>query len=252
MHIPYHHARLAAAAYQPGAQVTGWSRLPQLSFHDAETGYHGVTFKHQHSGHVVVVHQGVDGLRWTPDWISGLQVAFDRVPAQYRHARTLWQRAVDACPDDQIDSTGHSLGGALAQLCALEFHCQATSFNGLGVSHLDEDLERHFGQARLRALPAWPESAVADSEHTELRRKVHNFRTLMDPVSRLPMYRHVGHVHDHCAPLESYALRWKFGPARWPWLHWGLAYWSHQIDRFLEIFDQDRSVNGLECQTLAD
>lgn len=95
----------------------GWSVY--LSSPITEDGYAGVAYKNDSTGEVIVSHRGTDD---GVDWIfSNFPLAIDNTPAQFADAKEFINQVkakmvIDLLDLNKITYTGHSLGGALAQM----------------------------------------------------------------------------------------------------------------------------------------
>lgn len=105
------------------------------------SGYYGVTFQGP-TGELIVAHRGTefDTDRVRDLLITDGQMAFDSLNQQAVFAIELVQRALDLAALDPrnppVTITGHSLGGSLAQIAAVEFNLHAETFNAYGAAKL--------------------------------------------------------------------------------------------------------------------
>ena len=80
----------------------------------------------------VIVFRGTDDV---DDALDDLSLGmFDRWCESIEEAINFTKRIIDKYPDDKVYFTGHSLGGALAQIMAKMFNKTAYTFNALGVN----------------------------------------------------------------------------------------------------------------------
>ncbi|SEA83619.1 Protein of unknown function [Desulfuromusa kysingii] len=98
------------------------------------TGFSGVAFRNEDTKEVVVAYRGTDGPRdVTPDLQAGLG---QNVPNQYQQAKDFYDAVLDKTNTDSSNSptlTGHSLGGALAQLVGAVTGAETQTYNAPGV-----------------------------------------------------------------------------------------------------------------------
>lgn len=95
-------------------------------------GYAGAVYINDVTHEVVIVNAGTQsGL----DYYSDVKMALGLVPDQYASARQMAQEAITLAKSlgYSVSATGHSLGGSLAQLIAIEFGIPAVTFNAYGV-----------------------------------------------------------------------------------------------------------------------
>lgn len=113
-----------------------------------ETGYFGLAIK-KPDGNVIIAHEGSEGnpLKgdFWKDWMGNNRnfVGKDTSPPpQLKDANLLVERVMDENENVVIEQTGHSLGGALAQLSAHEYGNQkAITFDAPGVKKWIENNE---------------------------------------------------------------------------------------------------------------
>lgn len=110
---------------------------------DHESGYYGVIFKNNDTGEIIVAHCGTEFDGEHADKIRDLlltdgQMALIDVNQQRNPAILLVERALALAASDpdnpSVSVTGHSLGGALAQITAAEFGLYGETFNGYGAA----------------------------------------------------------------------------------------------------------------------
>ncbi|MEW5888860.1 MAG: cadherin-like domain-containing protein [Pseudomonadota bacterium] len=171
------YATLSSAAYGKGAVPIGWTLLAtpkDLLQPPPTSGFDAIAVRNNATGEIVIAYRGTDdGKDIAGNW---LQLALqNEVPKQLPEAGAFYQRVRDTYGGN-ITLTGHSLGGALAQLVAALAKSldgrdvQARAFNAPGV----EGIYRN--EMAIRVPEQSPLSATAFTNIT-------NYNMAFDPVS---------------------------------------------------------------------
>ncbi|MDO4641364.1 MAG: DUF2974 domain-containing protein [Neisseria sp.] len=146
-------ADLAADAYNTRKETTLNQTIP-IGGHDykvlkvhtnPKTGYYGAVYQDAKTNEIIVVHRGTESpLKDWRDAQTDLKMVTDKANAQAEDAAELTRIAIKKAADfhakfpkdpvPTITQTGHSLGGALAQICAYRFHQEGMTFNAYGVA----------------------------------------------------------------------------------------------------------------------
>ena len=146
------YARLAKAAYETGDPIPdGWRKVPDDEL--AELGIDPSDLDHTITGMQATIYQNADGkyvlaFRGTePDRQLfsdvGNDIAGGAVTSlQVVNAINLSTKLAKAVGPENLDFTGHSLGGELASVAAIATGGQAVTFNAAGVSTTSEALAR--------------------------------------------------------------------------------------------------------------
>ncbi|TQL66166.1 DUF2974 family protein [Nocardioides albertanoniae] len=131
---------LAAASYDDSGAPNPWHRLTEaeLAAYGVEvTGDHefdAAVYRNSDSGEVAVAYRGSEPIAENPeDWSQNLQNAGDVPSAQGEQAIELAAQVTDAFGADNVEFTGHSLGGSLAAIASVATGCEATTFNAEGI-----------------------------------------------------------------------------------------------------------------------
>ncbi len=106
-------------------------------YYTSTSGFSGVAYKNA-NGEIVIAYTGTNNL---PDWVpNDIGIALDLVPEEYQEALAFYNMIQHDYQGAKITVTGHSLGGALAQLVGAATGADAVTFNSPGVAHLLNDL----------------------------------------------------------------------------------------------------------------
>jgi len=141
------YAKLASAAYKDKGAPKGWVRLANAD--PNPVGYDGAAFGRKDSTgkivEVVIAHRGTEPASFDGDWTANLQMGLRKVPDQYQYAMDFYRNVQAAHGDATLTLTGHSLGGALAQLQAAQTGLRAETFNPYGAKTLIPALNQKYG-----------------------------------------------------------------------------------------------------------
>ncbi|MCC4606186.1 XVIPCD domain-containing protein [Xanthomonas campestris] len=142
-------------------------------------GYQGTIYRREGTGEIVVAHRGTEGA--VNDILTDASMVTSRTNPQAADALALTKSALDIAKDvgnrtghqPQVTVTGHSLGGALAQISAHHYDLKGETFNAYGAASLSYRIPEggnsvinhvmasdpvsaaspHFGQVRIYAKP---------------------------------------------------------------------------------------------------
>lgn len=169
-----------------------------LAYADTSSGYQGAIYQRKDTGDIVVAHRGTefgreplkDAIQADGGMVANLTNAqADDALALTRKAIALASRNVDRYhPTPEVTVTGHSLGGALAQITAHHFDLRGETFNAYGAAGLGYRIpeggdrvvnhvmagdfvsaaSKHYGQVRIYAQPS-EITAIVGSGHLNTR-----------------------------------------------------------------------------------
>jgi len=142
------HARLSNEAYdppkfdkdgQPQSISIGHERFVVVRHMDKPNGYQGSIFQNLDTGAYVVAHRGTEFDRQLlKDGVVDVGMVTGKLNAQLHDALELTQLAKEMAGRDHkpLTVTGHSLGGALAQITAHHYNLPGEAFNPYGAAGL--------------------------------------------------------------------------------------------------------------------
>jgi type VI secretion system secreted protein VgrG len=123
-------ARLAENTYQKSGAPDGFERVQEWS--DPLTNFYAVAYRSKLDGHVVVAYRGTQPPS-VQDWVIGNLAQGAGIPTpRYAEAVGVAREAV-AKYGDNVEFTGHSLGGGEAAAGALATGRHADTFNAAGL-----------------------------------------------------------------------------------------------------------------------
>lgn len=136
-------ATLANNVYQDTGAPSGYERLSDnpstlppglqdFQFHDPESGFDAALYRTPQGG-LVIAYRGTETSSLN-DWETDLKQAAGRPCDQYDQAVDLAKLVQDVYPDENVEITGHSLGGGLAQVASAATGYPATTFNAAGIN----------------------------------------------------------------------------------------------------------------------
>jgi hypothetical protein len=157
------------------------------------TGYQGTIYQDVKTSEIIVAHRGSEREQLLQDWaLTNGGMVFNRVNPQLGPAAELTKRALELArlqeaKDGQlvhVSTTGHSLGGTIAQVIAHRYGLSGETFNAYGAVSLDLDVpegggqvinhvratdivsagSRHFGAVRVYALRQDVQDLLADGQ----------------------------------------------------------------------------------------
>jgi len=106
---------LSIASYaDSGVVPPGWEIVPNGQISDPVSGFAATAFRNPLTGEIVVAFRGTDGLNDMTE--SNLALLLQTKPGTFDKARAFFTDIRNQFTNSPISVTGHSLGGAFAQL----------------------------------------------------------------------------------------------------------------------------------------
>lgn len=248
----YELAQLAAYNSTTTALPSGWTLFRQSN--PDPSGYQGYAYQDNITREIVIAHRGTEP-PYSPgsslDWSNNLQMAANQLPDQYQYARQFYIDVLNASGSTNIATTGHSLGGSLAQLLAADKGLQATTFNPYGAKDLIPAINARYG------LSLDPNATYNN---------IVNHQTMLDGFSRLGSSSpvgsdQIGQMQTHLALSEFPAAAMIAFSARmggvsivaFPVAYLEVKfYWSHSIDRFTQEIFAPPTLTSPAAQNFVD
>lgn len=161
--------------------VSSWRQYKKFSAHDMQTGYFGMAYKKGNT--VIIAHRGTDDTR---DMLDGLNLLLTKLPTQLKHAYSLTEKIMEAFPLYNIVHTGHSLGGAIAQLMSVNYEHQAITFDTPGMYELVKKMDYAKGisseaMTRITAYVGAPN--MINSLRTQYTEKLYPLKFITAPTA---------------------------------------------------------------------
>lgn len=124
----------------PEFAIIDGARYEVLARLDSSSGYQGAIYHNRQTNEVIVAHRGTEFDR-QPLIDGGIDAAMvtARVNAQLGDALALTKQAIKLAEENgygPVYVTGHSLGGALAQITAHRYNLPGDAFNPYGAAGL--------------------------------------------------------------------------------------------------------------------
>ena len=221
-----------------------------LAHADKPSGYQGTIYQRVDTGEIVVAHRGTEFGRETikDGLLADGGMVFGRVNGQSKDAIELTREALARAGDyaaenrtsaPEVTTTGHSLGGTLAQISAHHFGLRGETFNAYGAVGLDRRIPAGGGDVVNHVMGA--DLVSAASPHFGAVR-VYTHQREIDTLA--------GHGYDNDRRTRS-DLRNPVAAAVA-----GLRGGSHDMHNFLPVDGQGRPdasiLHGPEASRLAD
>lgn len=154
------HAVLASDAYLNRSNAIGQEpvvngvRYKVLDAADQSSGYQATAYQRVDSNEIIIAHRGTESFK---DGITDAGMALHGRNNQLDDAIAFTQRVLDKAKESEaklgypvaVTTTGHSLGGSLAELTAAKFKLPAETFNAYGPADL-KGLQRYGIDAHAR------------------------------------------------------------------------------------------------------
>lgn len=114
--VQIRNAKIASkAAYIPPGKIKAKNIPPGYVLDTSRSGRRTKVFRNDSQKHILVAHRGTKTLRDVADDITAVVLGKRKHNKRFQQAKRVVDQTKTAYPDYHITSTGHSLGGTLAQ-----------------------------------------------------------------------------------------------------------------------------------------
>lgn len=210
----------------------GGVKYKSLEYMDRPSGYQGAIYQRVDTGEIVVAHRGTEGGRELKKdgLITDGGMVLKGANAQAKDAMELTQNALSKAKDSariyghgiEVTTTGHSLGGTLAQITAHKYGLRGEAFNPYGAASLDYGVPEgghrfvnhvmagctvsagspQYGEVRVYAKPVEIASlAAAGYDNTSLPTDLHKRNPLT--AAGLAMLKGQSHNMDNFLDIDA-------------------------------------------------
>lgn len=193
------------------------------------TGYQGAIYRNQNTGELVAVHRGTEMTNGVPEFMKDTVIAdgamvLKAVNTQIPDAMCLMARAKQLAESPEycltngksapISTTGHSLGGFLAQYTAYHFGVSGETFNAYGAVGLYGIKETHGAHGMINHMRATDFVSAANGHFGEVRvyAKAEDIDALSQKGAASPQQGSAGFLYDVVANVNAH----KMGDSFWP------------------------------------
>ncbi|ANC90562.1 hypothetical protein A6A40_00785 [Azospirillum humicireducens] len=152
-----------------------------VSMEETSVGFFGAVYKEKHSKHFIVAYRGTAVGSSSSGQMAGLKnlktdiglYAIESLPSCLSYATQLYELARKTLPGDQPVLCGHSLGGAIATIVAVENAAPCCAFNAPTVSKMVRGGIIHGPYVRVKK-----------EDLPEIEKNIVNFNLQWDPISK--------------------------------------------------------------------
>lgn len=143
------YADLSSHAYEKNVKLNDKVFINNINYKvleyysDAKTDYQGTIYQRVDTGEIIVAHRGTETTKGdiAADYEMATKFTNPQIPHALRLTEIALQRAEEYAKREnvsipEVSITGHSLGGALAQVTAYEYDLEAMTFNAYGAANL--------------------------------------------------------------------------------------------------------------------